>query len=194
MKRLETFDINGLKPALRHCNSGAKNDVLNTNGCCYYQWTACLIDMMKPKQVVELGGAMGVWALCALHYLPEDSILHSITLEEFGIEFSFIKDKYPNLNMITGDDLDMKHWEGIDLTKTDLWFFDSLHTEEQLRKEMELYGEHIKKGALVLFDDIRMPELWPVWQDIMDGKYGGYDTHEGTDPLHYSGYGLAVKT
>jgi len=191
LARMREFNVNPLMPALRYLNEGAMQDVLNTNGCAYYQWTPCIVDMLKPKQIVELGGAMGVWALCVLHALPSTSTLYSITLPEEGKEFSYIKDDYPNLVKIIGDDLDMDNWQGVDLSATDLWFFDAEHTEEHLRKELDLYSPYFKKGTVLLFDDIRSFGLAPVWEDVVAGKWGKMTTHDATDPLHYSGYGIS---
>ncbi len=185
MKKWEKFDLRSVLPALRNCNSGALEDVYNVNGCRYYQWLPKLIDEIKPLQVVELGGAMGVSALMMLHTLPKESKLYSITLEEHGLEFSFIADKYENFVPVIGNDLDMSVWpKDLDLSKTDLFFFDSLHTTEQLTKELALYSPFFKKGSILLFDDIRMPELWPVWEKLP------YDKLEITNPCHFSGMGI----
>lgn len=187
LERLASFSVIGLLPALKHCNDGALQDVLNTNGCAYYQWSSCLMEVLKPTQVVELGGAMGVWDLCVLHTLPSASKLYSITLPEGGLEFSFVKENYSNFIPILGDDLHLEHWpKDLDLHQTDLWFFDALHTEEHLRKELEIYRPYFKKGTVLLFDDIRSFGLWPVWHDLP------YDKHENTNPCHYSGFGIAV--
>lgn len=191
--RLKTFNLLPLLPALRACNSGAIEDVKNVNGCANYQWICGVVDELKPKQVIELGGAMGVWSLCVLHTLPSDSMLYSITLPEGGLELSYIVDDYPNFKGIIGSDLDMDNWKGIDLHKTDVWYFDALHTEDHLRKELGLYSPFFKKGCLIIFDDIRSFGLYPVWEDIIKGKYGTVNYYEATDPLHYTGYGLAIK-
>lgn len=190
MKKWEKFDLRSVLPALRKCNDGALEDVYNVNGCRYYQFLPCLIDEIQPKRVVELGGAMGVSALMMLHTLPQESTLYSITLEEHGLEFSFIADKYENFVPVIGNDLDMSVWpKDVELGKTDLWFFDSLHEERQLRSELELYSPFFKKGAILLFDDIRMPELWSVWKEL--DEYGITDTLEITNPCHWSGFGIA---
>lgn len=183
-ERLKTFNVEAVMPALRFANDGAIEDVRNINGCANYQWSSCLMDVIKPAQVVELGGAMGVWSICVLHTLPHDSHLYSITLAEHGLEFSYVKDKYENFTGIVGDDLDMNNWKGVDLSKTDVWYFDSLHTNEQLTKELALYSPFFKKGAILLFDDIRMTELWPVWESLK------YEKRELTDPLHFTGWGI----
>lgn len=193
MKRWESLDMRPLLPALRFLNDGALDDVMNVNGCRYYQWSTALVDEIKPKQVVELGGAMGVWSLCVLHTLPQDSKLYSVTLAEHGLEFSYVQDSYKNFVPVVGDDLDLSVWPvGLDLTQTDLWFFDSLHTPEQLTKEFELYSPFFKSGAVILIDDIRSFGLWPVWQRLVNGDFGKMSCYEATNPLHYTGYGVCV--
>lgn len=179
--------IDTILPKLRALNDGALEDVLNINGNRYYQLAPSITKVLKPKQIVELGGAMGVWDLMVLNGDYQDFTLYSITLPEHGLEFAYIVDKYPNFVPVVGDDLDLANWpKELDLSKTDLWFFDSLHTAEQLQKELDLYTPFFKKGAVLLFDDIRMQELWPIWDALP------YDKHEITDPCHYSGYGIAI--
>lgn len=169
------------------------DDVMNVNGCANYIWSACLMDVLKPAQVIELGGAMGTWSICVLQTLPSDSQLYSITLPEDGEEFKFVVDKYPNFHPVIGDDLDLSNWpKDLDLSKTDVWYFDSLHTKEQLTKELELYKPFFKKGAILLFDDIREFGLWPVWGDVVNGKYGKMESKELTDPCHHSGWGATM--
>lgn len=186
-ERMKKYNIRGSMPALRNVAEGSMMDILNTNGCCYYQWSPCLVDVLNPKQIVELGGAMGAWDLMVLQDLPEDAHLWSITLPEGGLEFSYIKDNYTNFHPVLGDDLNLKNWpKELDLSKTDLWFFDAEHTAEQLQAEIDLYSPFFKKGAVVLFDDIRMPELWPIWENLP------YDKYENTNPCHYSGFGLMI--
>lgn len=193
MKKLEIFDGHVLDEAMQYANSGAKEDVLNTNGCGYYQWIVGVVEELKPKQVVELGGAMGVWALCVLHTLPKNSMLHSITLAEHGLEFSYIKGEHTNLNMIVGSDLELENFKGVELENTDLWFIDAEHTETHLRKELDLYHSFFKAGSIILFDDIHSFGLQPVWDDLKKGVYGEMDCYDATDPLHYTGYGICVK-
>lgn len=184
-ERAKSFDPRMLLPALRMANEGAIEDVLNVNGCFNYVWSTCLMQILRPSQVIELGGAMGVWSICVLQNLPPESQLYSITLEEHGLEFSYVADTYYNFHPVIGDDLKIENFKGVDLNKTDVWYFDSLHTREQLEKELLLYGSFFKKGALLLFDDIRMTELWPVWEALQ------YEKKELTDPLHFTGWGIA---
>lgn len=173
------------------CNDGAIRDVESKDGRSdYYQWLPKLIKMTKPKQIVELGGAMGVSAIAMLQTLPKTSKLYSITLEEHGLEFSFMDKEYDNFIKIVGDDLDLNNWpKDLDLSKTDIWFIDSEHTYEQVRKEIDLYKKYFKEGSILLFDDIHINDgLSQVWEEIKQEIPG--DKYESD--LHYSGYGIIV--
>jgi len=175
-------------PHLSKLNSGAWEDVLNTSRSGYYQWLSGLMLELKPKQVVELGGAMGVADLMILATLPSDSKLYSITLAEHGLEFSYIDKEYPNFISVVGDDLDLTNWpKDLKLEDTDLWFIDSEHSKEQLQKELTLYTPFFKKGAIVLFDDIHINEgMSEVWNSLKGDKF------EIREPLHYSGFGVWI--
>lgn len=198
MDEMANLDIEALKRDLVRCNDGAIEDVLNTNVSANYQWTAAMVKSLQPKQIVELGGAMGVWAICVLHTLASENHLYSITLAEQGLEFSFMPHAYNNFTPIVGDDLEMSNWKGIDLSKTDVWYIDTGiaddHFAHQLQKEMDLYSPYFKKGAIILFDDIHKSEgMSAVWEEIKTGKWGSYDMYDATDPLHWTGWGITIK-
>lgn len=191
LEKLKTFSIVSYLPALRAANTGAVDDVMNINGCANYQWIPGFIELLKPKQIVELGGAMGVWDVMVLNGPYQDFQLWSITLEEHGLEFSYVVDKYPNFHPIVGNDLDLSNWGDLNLKDTDLWYFDSEHTPEQLTKELDLYSPFFKEGTVIIFDDIHTFGLEPVWDAFKRGKWGKFECVDATDPLHYTGYGLA---
>jgi predicted O-methyltransferase YrrM len=186
-KELETFNVETILPDLKDCAQGSINDVLDTQDSLYYQWITCLMRTYKPKQIVELGGAMGCSALCMLSQLPEEAKLYSITLPEHGLEFSYIKTQYPQLTKIVGDDKDMSVWpKDLDFAKTDLLFIDAEHTAEAVRRELKTYLPLIGKGKLVLVDDIHMDELWDVWLELDKEKMD-------LSILHHSGYGAFIS-
>lgn len=189
----DKFGVAYVLPKLRAANEGAIRDVQDRTRSFYYVWSSALVGKLKPKQVVELGGAMGVWSIMVLHKLPKTSILYSITLPEHGLEYSYVVDKYPNFRPVLGNDLDLTVWpKMLDFNKTDLWFFDALHTKEQLLAEFKLYSPFFKKGAIVLFDDIHLDRgMWEAWQEILaTNKFSS--VFDGSNPLHYSGYGVCV--
>ena len=190
-EKMKVTGVRGVLPALRAANDGAREDVLNTNASSVYQWLPRFIEVVEPKQIVELGGAMGVGDIMMLNSSYQDFILYSITMPEGGLEFSYVVDKYLNFVPVVGNDLDLSSWpKDLDLSKIDLWYFDSDHTEKQLRAELDLYSPFFKKGAIVLFDDIHLnEEMERVWEDIKNGKYGLTDCFDATHLLHWSGFG-----
>lgn len=162
-----------------------ENEVKNGTGQnLYYQWLACLTRLLNPKQVVELGAASGISTIMMATELNKDSKLYTVDFD-LTIAWKWMAKDYPQVIKILGNDLDMGIWsKDCDLSKTDLWFIDSLHTKEQLSKEVELYSPYWKKGSIVVFDDIRLPGMWDVWQTL------NYDKVENTNPNHYSGFGF----
>ena len=50
LEKLKTVNVMPYLAALRAANEGAKDDVLNTNGCANYQWIPGFVELLKPKQ------------------------------------------------------------------------------------------------------------------------------------------------
>ena|SRR3990167_6603002 len=185
MEELETFVVAGVLPALKGASDGAVRDVLDTDNSYYYQWLACLMRVLKPQRVVELGGAMGVSAIVMLESLPAESKLYSITLPENGLEFSYIKTEYPNLIKVVANDRDINVWpKDLDWGKTDVLFVDAEHTKDEVQRELDTYLPLIGPGRLVIMDDIKLnPGMWEVWLGLDKNKL---DVSE----LHHSGFGI----
>lgn len=149
----------------------------------YYQWLAGLVSVVKPKQIVELGAAAGISTAVMALFMPKNCKLYSVDIDP-SIAWKWMKQDYPNVTKILGDDLNMAIWPGdVDLGKTDIWFIDSLHTYDQLSAELELYKPYFKRGAIVVLDDIRMKELEPIWEGLK------YDKCETSTPNHHTGFG-----
>lgn len=184
----EKFDPSVLEEYMIGLNEGSRKDVLDKSQSGYYQFLPCLVQYLKPRQIVELGGAMGASALMMLSSLPSKSTIYSITLPENGLEFSFVKKDYTQLVKCVGDDIDLTNWpKSLDLSQTDLWFFDSEHTYKQLTRELKKYQKFFKKGTVILVDDIHLNEgMFRAWL-----KFPG-DKTDLTAWLHWSGFGLIV--
>lgn len=160
-----------------------ENEVKNGNGLnLYYQWLACLVRLIKPKKVVELGAASGISTIMIASELSKDAKFYSVDNDP-TIDWKWMCCEYPQLTKILGDDLDKGIWGIVDLHNTDLWFIDTLHIASQLNKEIELYSPFWKKGTIVVFDDINMSELRPIWDSLRYDKYADVK-------LHYSGFGF----
>lgn len=160
------FDMNRALPYIKHVGQGSWNDIISGEAK-YYKFLPLVLDILKPEQVVELGSAAGTSALMMLSHLPANSNLYACSIPEPEGEFRFIKEEYPNLHMIRGDDLDLKIWRGVNLEATQVWFIDTEHTYEQLHAELELYNKFFRPGALVFLDDITLNDgMARAWNEI----------------------------
>lgn len=154
-------------------------DKVSVGNYCFFPG---FIELLKPRQIIELGSAMGVAIISMLHSQHKDFNLYGVTLSENNLEFCYVKkDKYPNFHPIVGDYMDMSIWKDIDLKQTDLWYLDGLHEETHLRAELELYKPFFKKGAIVLFDDMMinagmhrvyddLENIFPVKEKILNNQ------------------------
>ena len=184
---MRDYDPNTLLSHLKLVGAGQMEEVMRGESDRgvnrYYQWLACLMKLIKPTQVVELGAAAGISTLIMATELPKDSKLISVDIDPL-LAWKWMDREYPQVIKVLGDDLDLSIYpKDIDLHQTDIWFIDSLHTEEQLRKELELYRPFFKKGAIVVLDDIKIPGLDTIWSEITEDKC------ETTVPNHYTGFG-----
>lgn len=187
-EEMQNLNWGKIFPYLKHVGMGSMKDI-NDGHAEYYKFLPALMNVVKPKQVVELGSAAGTSALMMLSCLPQDSHLYACSIPEIDGEFRFIKDRHSNLTMIRGDDLDMRIWKDVDLGKTDVWFIDTDHNFAQVNAELELYSPYFKKGAIVLMDDINLnEEMRTVWDEIE------YEKHELNDLHTYerTGFGMFI--
>lgn len=165
-------------------------DIRDKKSCANYCWFPGFIDILKPKQIVELGSAMGVALVSMLQSQHKVDHIYGVTLAENNLEFCYIdKIKYPNLKCITGNYMDMSIWpKDVDLKKTDFWYIDGLHQGPHVTEQIKLYKPFFKPGTIIAFDDIfmspDMSEMWHGLDDILDIKY------KTTLPLHFTGWGL----
>ena len=169
-------------PFIKHVQQGSWNDIISGEAK-YYKFLPLVIDILKPSQVIELGSAAGTSSLMMCSHLPETSNLYACSIPEAEGEFRFIKEKYDNLHLIRGDDLDLSIWSGVRLEDTQVWFIDTEHSYDQLHAELELYNKFFRPGALVFLDDITLNEgMARAWNEIEYEKLSlpGWHTYKNT--------------
>lgn len=198
MELVRGYDV---YPVLQHMSKvgeGQIREVKNENDRTnlYYQWLACVIKLLKPQQVVELGAAAGISTIMMATELPKDAKLYSVDNDP-DTAWKWMDKEYPQVIKILGDTRDIGIWKpsgmhpavhiGRSLEGVDVWFFDSLHTQDQLEAELKLYTPFFKKGAVLVFDDIHMNSgMEKVWNDLP------YDKQDISTPCHWSGFGLCI--
>lgn len=187
MRKVDKWYPGEIYKDLTLVGSGQVNEIYNNTGQdnLYYQWLHCAMEVIKPRQVVELGAAAGISTILMATALPKDSRIISVDCDPQA--WRWMNKEYKNVTKVLGDDLDLSIYpKDVDLYQTDFWFIDSLHTEEQLREEVKLYCQFWKKGTIIAFDDIHLGGLDKVWNSIVADKL------DITNPCHYSGWGIAI--
>lgn len=143
---------------------------------CNYLYMICR--MVKPKHIVETGVQHGLSAAYFLKALERNGsgTLHSVDLpsKEYTSRIGTISDKIPpgvecgwlvppevrkHWNFQQGDSRDILPRLLADLGEIDLFLHDSEHTEEMMRFEYSLAWKHLRKGGVLMSDDIDLSEV-----------------------------------
>lgn len=156
----------------------------NNTGHTYYMFLNKLVHILKPKNVVELGTAVGRSALFMMLALPEDGKLVTIDkIPYITVDLMNFKDD-PRLVQINGNTLDSNVYGQVPYN-IDLLYVDSDHNHNHVRNELMWYQPKLRNGAMVVMDDIHissgMTELW----DSLP-----YDKIDVGSHIHSSGFGI----
>jgi RNAse (barnase) inhibitor barstar len=141
-----TSDINEHLPTLRDLASECEH--VTEMGVRYCVSTFAFLEG-KPKEIV---------CIDIVHpstYVPQeggknfDKVLS--LAQEYGIKFSFIE----------------RSTLDIEIEPTDLLFIDTDHTYEQLKKELELHSDKVRK-YIALHDTVSCPEMLPAIDEWLE--------------------------
>lgn len=146
----------------------------------YYRYLPALVDVIKANQAVEFGTHEGRASVLLAENIGE--MVYTVDISP-GAGAGILD--YTKITPLIGNSHDKRLFDGVDLDKTDIWFFDSLHTPSHLQGELDIYSPHFKKGAILLFDDIHSFGLDSAWDDLP------YEKLDITDVGHHSGFGIA---
>lgn len=137
----------------------------------HYTFMYLIAKEFKPKLTVEIGTEWGIGAtylslgnpegdVCTIDPAPEP--------REILMGYSFYKD-LKNIEIITANSQDVPgrfQDESIDLL-----YIDGDHRYEYEKKDYELYLPKVKKGGLIMIDDIRSdPGAEQVWEEVKETK------------------------
>lgn len=154
----------------------------------YYKWLYCLVKHVKPKQIVELGGAQGVSSLMMSAAMPAKCKLFSVDLVD---DWRVLPSDSKVIKIVGRSEDETVFPKGTDLEKTDIWFIDTAHFQDQLQKEFDAYSKYWKEGTIVILDDVDyywdrpMHDLYKFWPNVKYNKVA-------LPHLHVSGFGLIV--
>lgn len=151
----------------------------------YYRFLYELVRDTKPAIVVEIGTRRGESAIQMATAHPGSQIL-TIDIDPNSAEF-IRKMKLKNLRAITSDSAKAVHEVKI-WAPFDMLFIDSDHCYERATAEFKAYSPFVKKGGIMIFDDIHINDgMTKFWNEI---TYPKIELNE----LHIKGFGAAIKT
>jgi hypothetical protein len=157
----------------------------------HYKLLTALIQLLRPKTVVEIGTATGMSALAMKMALPQDAKI--VTFDVFTWQ------QYPRAVLQAEDFLDGRLEQRSDdlstpagwqrnaelLRRAEFILLDAKHDGVQERNFLRGFDEvGLDSHPIVMFDDIRLWEMLAVWQEIDRPKL------DLTSFGHWSGTGL----
>lgn len=141
----------------------------------HYKLLAGFVMALKPKIVVEIGTEKGLSALALKKYMPKSSKLVTFDTRPWNSIDTYLKETDFNKNFVQYTDDLSNHEQAVKhsalLKSADLIFVDAAKDgkmEYQFFENFEKIG--LKKGAIVIFDDIRVWNMLRFWQEIKKPK------------------------
>lgn len=141
---------------------------------------------LKPKHIVELGNREGLGILSIFESIKKYDDVKLTTIDIIN-DLRYVPDFIKNsekVDFVFGDVLDHDTIEAVKNNgPIDMILFDTIHTEEQLRKEWNTYEPLLSDTALVLIDDIYHETKYKFFEKIKHDKIVDYK-------MHSTGFGI----
>ena len=149
----------------------------------FYKFLACCVKVKKAKYVLELGADRGVGSIFLQSELVGSGKVYSVDIDPTS--WKYVPANLKTVKKVIGDSIDQETIKKIPLSQIDLCLIDSNHDADHVKKEIELYTPHFKKGTILVFDDIN--SYWPTWDN------SALDKIEDPNNIHYNvGLGVAI--
>jgi predicted O-methyltransferase YrrM len=153
----------------------------------YYKYLYNVLNKFKGEEIVtlELGTFKGRSSAFLAEANPEGSVLTvDLAPKEESKE---VLERYPNLKSFLGRSDTTELVNSFEDESIDICYFDTEHEYDVVSKEVEVWHPKIKKGGIMLFDDVHMNKgMEKFWKELPYEK--GY-----SDELHWTGFGYAIK-
>jgi predicted O-methyltransferase YrrM len=161
----------------------------------HYRLLAAIVRVTQPHRIVEIGTASGLSALAMLMALPDDGRITTFDILPWH--------DFPD-TCLTSKDFETEHLQqvvcdlgnitnavqyAIELREADLIFMDAAKDGSLERNILaNLAAVGLKRGCLLVFDDIRVMNMLAIWREI---EYPKLDL---TCFGHWSGTGVVEWT
>ena len=121
----------------------------------YYKYLSCVVKIIKPEIVIEIGGDLGASTLCMYSELPKNGTIYTCDIRNC---YWWIPEKLittAKIRKVIGDSLTVRWPSQLDLSEVKVWLIDGDHDGEHVRREIYRYRKYWQIGTIVMFDDIR---------------------------------------
>lgn len=150
----------------------------------YYWWLALAVRGLGPNNVLELGTAVGA---SSIMMASEAKWLTPIKMVSIDLLWNarFVPDSIKEIVDYREADANVSEtYAGME--DVDFLFLDTDHMAKDLRNQLVLTAPILKRGALVVLDDIHMNDMSDAWNEITWPKL------DITADCHPSGFGIFV--
>lgn len=180
-EEMNLFSLNSIRQDISLVSPGWL-EILDRPGWEYYKWIACLVRVVNPKQIIELGAQHGLSAIMMSSQIQQGKVI-SVDIEN---DWKFVDKKQTKIIKIVSDSVKFAETSEFILSDTDIWFFDTTHWANQLKAEITAYKKFFKKGSLLLLDDIHIEgrDMEKAWDWIK------WEKQDISSLCHFSGFGI----
>lgn len=152
----------------------------------YYDFLVRLARDIQPEIIVELGTSTGNSASRFAFGNPQAKVI-TIDIAPDGRAQEMLKN-FDNIDLWIGDDNSKETIKKVSgLGAIDILFIDTIHNFNQAWAEYCNYSPFVKKGGIILYDDILLDDdMERFWDKIPAPKI---ELHQ----LHWTGFGASIK-
>lgn len=153
----------------------------------YYDFLYHMSKEINAKVIVELGTDKGNSACFLAHGSPNAKVITiGLPINEFAKEtcshFKNIEVMFENTNDLSVPEKLLSKYREIDLL-----FIDTEHSFNQAWGEYINYGKLVRKGGIILYDDIDLKDdMKEFWTKLPEPKIS-------LPHLHWTGFGASIK-
>lgn len=158
-----------------------------SNECAfYYKFLFALAQQMQPSLIVELG--TGTAAISAFHFATGCPTARVITVDTSDVMLTAIAESpAPHIEGWVGHSLALYSRFVSELQDPiDIFFLDTSHVYEETVQEYQHYQKLMKRGGIMLFDDIASASPPHFWEIVEEPKAFHPVLHD------HCGFGIAI--
>lgn len=162
------------------------DNLFSLDGRPYYRYLYRLAKKVNPDVIVELGVQTGRSTAHLAKGAPKARV---IGIDPQPWDLTEIQKECPNIEII------VDYSERVDISdfpEVDILFIDSAHTHDQVMTEFNMYSQLVRRGGVILLDDINLPDGHGESKDMRKAWDAMPEPKLELNFLHGHGFGVIV--